>query len=131
PIFPGSRNSCSLSPGPRLDKFAALPQAPDQPMFALPDHQVITLRGRDALAFAQAQFMSDVPALAEGHWQWSGWLTPKGRVIALFALLKADAETVHLVLHDAGAEDVAARLRRFVFRSKVEIGYGALEVGGA
>jgi len=100
-------------------------------MFALPDHQVITLRGRDAIAFAQAQFMSDVPALAEGHWQWSGWLTPKGRVIALFALLKADAETVHLVLHDAGAEDVAARLRRFVFRSKVEIGYGALEVGGA
>src|SRR5690606_27954448 len=130
PIFPGSRNSCSLSPGPRLDKFAALPQAPDQPMFALPDHHVVTLRGRDALAFAQAQFMSDVAALADGHWQWSGWLTPKGRVLALFALLKVDAETLHLVLHDTGPGDFASQLRRFVFRSKVAIETGVLEVGG-
>src|SRR5690606_9767671 len=131
PIFPGSRNSCSLSPGPRLDKFAALPQAPDQPMFALPDHHVVTLRGRDALAFAQAQFMSDVAALADGHWQWSGWLTPKGRVVALFALLKIGADTVHLVLHDADPAGFAAQLQRFVFRSKVTIETGAWEAGGA
>ncbi len=100
-------------------------------MFALPDHHIITLRGRDATAFAQAQFMSDVAALADGHWQWSGWLTPKGRVVALFALLKADAETVHVVLHDADPADLAARLQRFVFRSKVAIESGALDVGGA
>lgn len=100
-------------------------------MFALPDHHVITLRGRDATAFAQAQFMSDIAALADGHWHWSGWLTPKGRVIALFALLKADAETVHVVLQDADPADFAERLQRFVFRSKVAIEGGALEVGGA
>lgn len=100
-------------------------------MFALPDHHVITLRGRDATAFAQAQFMSDIAALADGHWQWSGWLTPKGRVVALFAVLKADTETVHLVLHDADPADFAARLQRFVFRSKVAIEGDVLEVGGA
>ena len=36
-------------------------------MFALPDHHLVTLRGRDAAAFAQAQFMSDVAARAEGN----------------------------------------------------------------
>ena len=100
-------------------------------MFALPDHHVVTLRGRDAVAFAQAQFMSDVTALAAGHWHWSGWLTPKGRVVALFALLKNDAETVHLVLQDRDPAEFAAQLRRFVFRSKLEIETGAgLHVGG-
>src|SRR5690606_14286066 len=74
--------------------------------------------------------MSDVAALADGHWQWSGWLTPKGRVLALFALLKVDAETLHLVLHDTGPGDFASQLRRFVFRSKVAIETGVLEVGG-
>ena len=100
-------------------------------MFALPDHHLVTLRGRDAAAFAQAQFMSDVAALAEGNWQWSGWLMPKGRVIALFALLKADVETIALVLHDADPAQFTAQLQRFVFRSKLAIESGAMEVGGA
>lgn len=100
-------------------------------MFALPDHHLVTLRGRDAAAFAQAQFMSDVAALADGDWQWSGWLMPKGRVIALFALLRVDAETIALVLHDADPAQFVAQLQRFVFRSKVAIETGALEVGGA
>ena len=100
-------------------------------MFTLPDHHVVTLRGRDALAFAQAQFMSDVAALDDGHWQWSGWLTPKGRVIALFALLKTDGETVRLVLQDVDPAEFAAQLQRFVFRSKLVIEPGGgLQVGG-
>src|SRR3546814_1507710 len=78
-------------------------------MFALPDHHLVTRRGHDAAAFAQAQFMSDVAALADGDWQWSGWLMPKGRVIALFALLRADAETIALVLHDADPAQFAAQ----------------------
>ena len=35
---------------------------------ALPGIASVTLEGRDALAFAQAQFMSDVAALTPGHW---------------------------------------------------------------
>lgn len=101
-------------------------------MFALPDHHVVTLRGRDAVAFAQAQFMSDIAALADGQWQWSGWLTPKGRVIALFALLKQDAEAVSLVLHDNDPAEFALQLQRFVFRSKLAIEAGGeLQVGGS
>ncbi len=97
------------------------PHLPPAAFRPLPDHHVVALHGRDALAFAQAQTMNDVAALADGQWHWNGWLTPKGRVIALFALLRIDAETVWLLLPDAAPEALAAALRRFVFRSKVAI----------
>ena len=79
-------------------------------MFALPDHHLIALTGRDAAKFAQAQTMNDVAGLAAGHWQWNGWLTPKGRVVALFALLKLDDDTIWMLLHDADPADFAAQL---------------------
>ncbi|QOW18709.1 folate-binding protein YgfZ [Lysobacter ciconiae] len=101
------------------------------PLIALPGHAVITFQGRDAIAFSQAQFMNDVAALADGQWHWSGWLTPKGRVIALFALLRRDPETLWLVLPDGDAEAIAQRLRGYLFRSKVTIGIDdELKVGG-
>ena len=98
------------------------PQAAFDAPFALPDIAVVTLSGRDAVAFAQAQFMSDVATLAPGHWHWSGWLTPKGRVIALFAVLRRDAESLYVLLHDADPAAFVSSLQRFVFRSKVMIG---------
>ena len=91
------------------------------PAFALPGHDVLAVTGRDSLAFAQAQFMNDVAALADGGWQWNGWLTPKGRVVALFALLRLDAETLWLLLPDAGAAALVAQLQRYVFRSKLKL----------
>ncbi len=97
------------------------PQTPMAPWFPLSDHRLIALSGRDAVAFAHAQTMNDVAALADGEWHWNGWLTPKGRVIALFALLRLDTDTVWLVLPDADADAFVAQLRRFVFRSKVTI----------
>ena len=108
------------------------PQAAPPQEFRLPGHDVLAITGRDAVAFAQAQFMNDVAALADGHWQWNGWLTPKGRVIALFALLKFDAETLWLLLPDAAAADLAAKLQRYVFRSKVVLAArGELHASGA
>ena len=82
---------------------------------------VLAVSGPDAVKFLHAQCMSDVAALAAGHWQWSGWLTPKGRVIALFALLKVEEQTVWLVVPDADPATLGARLKRFVFRSKLAI----------
>jgi folate-binding protein YgfZ len=87
--------------------------------FDLSGHTVLAITGRDAMAFAQAQFMNDVAALVDGQWQWNGWLTPKGRVVALFALLRRDADTLWLMLPDVATEDLARELQRFVFRSKV------------
>jgi len=89
--------------------------------FPLPGWQVVEAAGADAAAFLQAQTMNDVRALEPGRWQWNGWLNPKGRLIALFALAMLDAQRFWLVLPDAPAADVAERLRRFVFRSKAKI----------
>ncbi|MFC3816697.1 YgfZ/GcvT domain-containing protein [Lysobacter sp. GCM10012299] len=97
------------------------PQATAGLAFALPDHRLIALSGRDAVAFAQAQFMNDVGLLEPRSWQWNGWLTPKGRVVALFALLKLSDELLWLLLPDADPGELAAALQRFVFRSKVKI----------
>lgn len=97
------------------------PAAVKAPFFALSDHALLALEGRDAVAFAQAQCMSDVAALADGQWQWSGWLTPKGRVQALFALLRAGPEAVWLLLPDGDALALKAAMERFVFRSKVKL----------
>lgn len=108
------------------------PTAVNAPFLALRDHCVLTLEGRDAAVFAQAQFMNDVAGLAPAHWQWNGWLTPKGRVIALFALLKFDEQTLWLLLPDADPVALATALQRFVFRSKLKIAVAdSLQVAGA
>lgn len=97
------------------------PQTSNAPWFSLYDHRLVVLQGRDAVAFAQAQTMNDVAALADGEWHWNGWLTAKGRVIALFALIRIDADTLWMVIPDADADALVERLRRFVFRSKVSL----------
>jgi folate-binding protein YgfZ len=98
----------------------------------LPGYRVLALSGRDAAVFAQAQCMNDVAGLAPGQWQWNGWLTPKGRLVALFALLKFDEQTLWLLLPDAEPEALAAQLRRYVFRSKVALAVREdLHVAGA
>ena len=105
-MMAGSFTTLSLSPAPMSDKSTTPPDA----FFAIPGHRVLAMEGRDALKFAQAQFTTDVQALEDGHWQWSGWLTPKGRVIALFALLRLGPEQLWLVLPDADPAALAEQL---------------------
>lgn len=105
------------APQPMHDK----PQPAPDHEFRLPGHRLLSICGRDAIAFAQAQFMNDVATLADRHWQWNGWLTAKGRVVALFALLRLDAETLWLLLPDADPVELAAQLQRYVFRSKLKL----------
>lgn len=105
-----------LSPTPMSFK----PNPPEPASLpALTGFGVVEARGPDAAAFLQAQTMNDVAALAAGHWHWNGLLTPKGRVIALFALARLAADRFLLVLPDVPADEFAAALRRFVFRRKV------------
>jgi len=108
--------SASLRPGPMTHKQDAPSNG-----FQLPDWQVVEATGVDAAAFLQAQLMNDVRALATGHWQWNGWLNPKGRVIALFALVAIDELRFWLIAPDFPAADLVGRLQRFVFRSKVTL----------
>lgn len=82
---------------------------------------VMVLSGPDATGFSQAQFANDVAALQPGRWQWNAWLSPKGRVIALFRMARIDQQTLLAVLPDFSAAALADRLTRFVFRSKVKL----------
>jgi tRNA-modifying protein YgfZ len=65
--------------------------------------------------------MSDVRLLADRQWQWSGWLSAKGRVLALGALLRLDGERFWLLLPDVPAAVLAEQLRRFQFRSRLTL----------
>ncbi len=98
---------------------------------ALAGFGVVEVEGRDAAAFLQSQSMNDVAALAPGRWQWNGLLTPKGRVIALFALACVADGRFLLVLPDLDAALAVAHLRRFVFRSKVAFNESAAWVAAS
>ena len=83
--------------------------------------ELIEIAGADAIAFAHAQFSSDVAALAAGTWQWSAWLTAQGRVHAVFALLRVEADRLLLWLPLGGAPAMRDALARYVLRAKVRL----------
>ncbi len=87
----------------------------------LSGHRLLSLRGPDAVVFAQAQFANDVTTLPLRHWQWSAWLSPKGRTLAVFQLLRVEDDHVMLVLADGDADAIASQLQRFVFRRKLKV----------
>lgn len=99
--------------------------------FPLPRCSVLALTGPDATAFAQSQFANDVATLPTGHWQWNAWINPKGRLIALFRLLRLDSDTLLVALPDFPADQLADRLARFVFRSKLRLSPLALRTEGS
>jgi folate-binding protein YgfZ len=82
---------------------------------------LLAIEGAGAESFLQAQTMNDVCALTPGHWHWNGWLNPKGRVIALFALARIADDAFIAVLPDFPASELLPLLQRFVFRAKVKM----------
>ena len=88
---------------------------------ALGGFTLLAAEGPDAEAFLQAQLMNDVRALSPRQWQWNGWLNAKGRVQALFALIRLAPDAFWLVLPDFAAIELVPLLQRYVFRSKVKL----------
>jgi len=97
----------------------------------LQSYSLLTLEGPDAVAFIQAQSMNDVNALADGQWHWNGLLNPKGRLIALFALVRIRGDLLYLLSPDLVAEKLRVHLQRFIFRSKVKLALGSDKVCAA
>lgn len=85
------------------------------------DACLLHLEGPDAADFAQAQFTSNVYALQTGCWQWSAWLDARGRVQSLFHLARLDEHRFAALLRGGDGHVLADRLRRYVFRSRLEI----------
>jgi tRNA-modifying protein YgfZ len=83
--------------------------------------ETLLIEGPDAMAFAHAQFSSNVMALATGHWQFSAWLDPQGRVKTFFHLARLADDQLLLLLRGGNAAITTEALRRFVFRSKLTL----------
>lgn len=77
----------------------------------------LVIAGDDARRFAQAQFASDLDALADGQWQWSAWLTPAGRVRALMQLFGTADRRLVAVLRGGDAEAIRAGLASYLLRA--------------
>lgn len=106
-----------LSPDPMPFKTNRRPE----PAPRLSGFSLLGFTGPEAGIFLQAQTMNDVRALEVGRWHWNGWLTAKGRVIALFALLRLGEDEYLAVLPDFPAIELLPMLQRFVFRAKVRL----------
>lgn len=87
----------------------------------LSDWSTAHAEGPDAAAFLQSQLSSDVASLHVGQAQWSAWLSPKGRVIALILLLRSEQQGFDLLLPDHPADSLVAQLSRFILRRKARL----------
>jgi folate-binding protein YgfZ len=81
---------------------------------------LLKLSGADASNFLQGQVTNDVKQLNGLCAHYTGYCTPKGRLLAIF-LAFAQQDQLYLQMPASIAEGVAKRLRMYVLRSKVMI----------
>ncbi len=92
-----------------------------QGLFVSPAHAIIEFDGPDAGAFLQSQLTNDVASLAIGRWQWQGYCTAKGRLIATLALVRAAEARYLAFVHASLAPVLVKRLTMFRLRAKLAI----------
>lgn len=86
------------------------------------------VHGEDAESFLQGQLSNDIRAVDERHAQLSAYCNPKGRMFAIFQIVRRD-HAYYLQLPAALAEPTFKRLRMFVLRAKVKIEPADQELG--
>jgi folate-binding protein YgfZ len=87
----------------------------------LPGWTAVRIAGADAASFLHGQFTNDVAGLEPGTTQWGGWCSPKGRLLATFALKRNAADSFVLAIPSDVAPAFVKRLRMFVLRAKVVV----------
>lgn len=75
--------------------------------------------GPDVRAFLQGQLTSNIAALAPSNSQYSGYCTPKGRLLACM-LLWQDAGSYRMMLPLEITEPIRKRLAMYILRAKVK-----------
>lgn len=93
----------------------------------LADRGTIRVRGADADAFLQGQLSNDLRELTPTRGQFSSYANPKGRVLALFAAIRA-GDQIWLETSRSLLADTLKRLKMFVMRSKVTLDDAGAEV---
>ena len=87
----------------------------------LDDRGVLRVAGPDATSFLQGLITNDVEKLADGQWRYAALLTPQGKILFDFLVLRESAEAL---LIDAPADktaELAKRLGFYKLRAKATI----------
>jgi folate-binding protein YgfZ len=79
------------------------------------------VHGPDAEPYLQSQVSQDLTGLEPGGSRWALLLTPDGKVDLLVRVLRTDEEAFMLDVDAGCADALAARLRRFLIRTKAEV----------
>jgi tRNA-modifying protein YgfZ len=81
---------------------------------------LLEISGEDAVTFLQGQVTNDVRLLNDGNAHYTGYCSPKGRLLALFFAFTHHQE-LYLQINQTLAEPISKRLKMYVMRSKVNI----------
>lgn len=85
----------------------------------IPNAGLIHFSGDDSRSFLHAQLTSDVNALAANRSQYSGYCTPKGRLLASFLLWRGE-QGYFMQLPATLREPIQKRLSMYILRAKVK-----------
>lgn len=88
---------------------------------------LLRANGADAQSFLQGQLSNDVRQVNEDHAQLSAYCNPKGRMFAIFLILKR-GDAYYLQLPAALAEATHKRLRMFILRANVKLESADIEL---
>ena len=86
----------------------------------LSHYGLISVHGEDAAEFLLGQFTNDLREVDEGHSQYSGYCSAKGRLLATFRIFRR-GDSYYLSLPAQMLESLISKLRMFVMRSKVTL----------
>jgi len=95
---------------------------------SFPRYAVLRFQGSDARSFLQSQLTQDMRTLTAENAVCAAWLSVKGRVLATMLLLEESSDSIIAITLSSGAEALLDQLKRFVFRSKVNISFPDLSV---
>lgn len=81
---------------------------------------VVLVSGEDAADFMQNQFSNDIYSVSESHYQLDSYSTPKGRMLAIFRVLKISNGYLLFTARPV-VENLLTRLHRYVLRAQVNL----------
>jgi len=82
---------------------------------------IVQVRGPDAVSYLQGQASQDVEDLDVGATSWTFVLQPTGKVDAWARVTRTAGDTFILDVDGGGGPALAARLQRFLLRTKAEV----------
>jgi len=89
-------------------------------MMRFPHRSLIRLSGPDTIALLERTVTNSVKDWAAGEVRYGALLTPQGKIISDYTVLRTD-DGVLLDVHEDAAEDLMKRLKMFRLRAEVEI----------